>query len=305
MPRRAPHLKSVPTAVEDSTDMTSPPPSKDRSGGKPGSRRGKPRRGGGPAPRGPKGSVSGAGGNRYWLSGLHAVSAALANPERRCERLMATRAALAEVEAPVRRRGIPVAEAERAELDRLLGDETVHQGLALEVLPLEPPALSDLADPTPGRPLLVLDQVTDPRNVGAILRAAAVFGAVAVLVQDRHAPPESAALAKAASGALETVPLIRAGNLKREIEALKDAGYWTAGLAGDAEETVRTLPADRPLALILGAEGDGLRRLTREACDQLVRIDMPGLAAGDRHAVDSLNVSAAAAVALYAAATRF
>lgn len=278
-----------------------------RSGGKPGTNRhGKPKsRRGGPPPRGPKGSVSGAGGNRYWLSGVHAVRAALSNPERRCERLLATRGALTEVEALVQRRNLPVAAAERAELDRLLGDETVHQGLALEVLPLEPPALGDLPDPMPGRPIVVLDQVTDPRNVGAILRACAAFGALALLVQDRHAPPESAALAKAASGALETVPLIRAGNLKREIEALKEAGYWTAGLAGEATESLSALPTDRPLALVLGAEGDGLRRLTRESCDQLVRIEMPGLAKGRDHAVDSLNVSAAAAVALYAATTRF
>lgn len=244
------------------------------------------------------GSTSGAGGNRYWLAGAHPVSAALANPERRLGRLVATEQAAETVAAAAARRGITIELGSRDDIDRLAGPDSVHQGLALEVLPLEPPALTDLPDAAPGRPLLILDQVTDPRNVGAILRSAAVFGAVAVVVQDRHAPPETAALAKAASGALETVPFVRVGNLARALEEVKQLGYWVVGLAGEAEETLSDLSQDRPLALILGAEGDGMRRLTREACDGIVRIAMAP------NAVGSLNVSNAAAVALYAASAK-
>ncbi|MDW3205833.1 MAG: 23S rRNA (guanosine(2251)-2'-O)-methyltransferase RlmB [Alphaproteobacteria bacterium] len=256
-------------------------------------------RSGGPQSRPRKdGGSSGAGGNRYWLTGAHPVAAALANPERRCGRLVATEQAAESIAAAAARRGIAIEVGNREDIDRLAGPDSVHQGLALEVLPLEPPALTDLPDAQPGRPLLILDQVTDPRNVGAILRSAAVFGAVAVVVQDRHAPPETAALAKTASGALETVPFVRVGNLARAIDEMKQLGYWIVGLAGEAEETMTDLPVDRPLALILGAEGDGMRRLTREACDGIVRIAMAP------NAVGSLNVSNAAAVALYAASIR-
>ena len=249
------------------------------------------KRGGGNRAQPPKG----AGGNRYWLTGTHPVRAALGNPDRACHRLLCTDGARADIEPLARQRGVPLEVADRQEIDRLAGPDMVHQGLAMEVEPLEPLALQDLPDAAPGRPLLVLDQVTDPRNVGAILRSAAVFGAVAMLVQDRHAPPETAALAKAASGALESVPLVRVGNLARALDEVKDAGYWTVGLAGEVDETLNDVPLDRPVALILGAEGDGMRRLTREGCDQVVRIDMVP------NEVGSLNVSNAAAVALYAA----
>lgn len=252
-----------------------------------------PKRSGRPAPAG-KGSSSGAGGNRYFLTGRHPVTAALKNPERRLARLLATQSAAEEIAGLAARRGLPIELAERDHLDRLAGADTIHQGLALEVLPLDPPGLSDLPDPVLGRPILVLDQVTDPRNVGAILRSAATFGALAVVVQDRHAPPETAVLAKAASGAMETVPLIRETNLARALKSLQDSGYWVAGLAGEADVPLAQIPADRPIALVLGAEGEGLRRLTREACDQLVHIPMAP------NAVGSLNVSNAAAVALYA-----
>ncbi len=235
------------------------------------------------------------GGNRYWLTGTHPVLAALANPERRLGRLLATAGGVEQLGDAAHRAEVTVEIVERAEIERLTGPDEVHQGLALEVLPLEPQALGDLPDPHARHPLLILDQVTDPRNVGAILRTAAVFGAVAVMVQDRHAPPETAALAKAASGALETVPLVRVGNLARAMEEVKQAGYWTIGLSGDATDTLASLPADRPIALVLGAEGDGMRRLTQEACDRIVRIAMAP------NPVGSLNVSNAAAVALYAA----
>jgi len=234
------------------------------------------------------------GGGRYWLYGLHPVRAALNNPTRSCTRLMGSRNAIADIQALADSKGIAPEVVEREVLDRLCGADAVHQGIALEVTPLEPLSLGDLEDPESGRPLLVLDQITDPRNVGAILRSAAVFGVRAVCVQDRHAPPESAALAKAAAGALETVPLVQLGNLARALDEMKEQGYWVAGLAGEADDILSDLPLDRPLALVLGSEGDGLRRLTRENCDQLVRIAMAP------NAVGSLNVSNAAAVTLFA-----
>jgi 23S rRNA (guanosine2251-2'-O)-methyltransferase len=180
---------------------------------------------------------------------------------------------------------------ERARLDQLLGHDVAHQGVAVLADPLAAPLLA-VALERPG-PLIVLDQVTDPRNVGAILRSAAAFGAAALVTQDRNAPDETGALAKAASGALETVPLLRAVNIARTIIALKAAGLWCIGLdaAGPAPLSGPAL-AERRVALVLGAEGEGLRRLTRETCDETAKLLMPG-------DMESLNVSAAAAVALY------
>jgi len=175
----------------------------------------------------------------------------------------------------------------------LLGREIVHQGAALLADLLAPPALSRVLER--GGPVLVLDQVTDPRNVGAILRSAAAFGAAAVITQDRNAPDENGALAKAASGALETMPLLRAVNIARTLIALKAAGCWVVGLdTGSATLSGPSL-AQRRVALVLGNEGEGLRRLTRDTCDEVAGIVMPGGGSG----LDSLNVSAAAAVALY------
>ncbi|MCC7283261.1 MAG: 23S rRNA (guanosine(2251)-2'-O)-methyltransferase RlmB [Acetobacteraceae bacterium] len=229
-----------------------------------------------------------------WLHGRHAVAAALANPARRLERLLATQeaeAALARLVAkpwPVR--------AERTdgeELRALLGDQAVHQGLALLAEPLAPPPLAELLGVTTG-PVLVLDQVTDPRNVGAVLRGAAAFGAAAVVVQDRHAPGETGVLARAAAGSLERVPMLAEVNLARALETLKQAGLWVVGLDGEARNTLRGIGlGPRRAALVLGAEGEGLRRNIRAHCDELARLPMvPG-------AVESLNVSVAAAVALY------
>jgi 23S rRNA (guanosine2251-2'-O)-methyltransferase len=166
-----------------------------------------------------------------------------------------------------------------------------HQGVALLADVLAPPSLAAVLERS--GPIVVLDQVSDPRNVGAILRSAAAFGAAAVVTQDRNAPEETGALAKAASGALETVPLLRAVNVARTLIALKAAGCWVVGLdaAGGVPLAGPSL-ASRRVALVLGAEGDGLRRLTRETCDELARLDMPG-------PMESLNVAAAAAVALY------
>ena len=184
---------------------------------------------------------------------------------------------------------------DRGRIDHLLGRDIAHQGAALLGDPLAPPSLQHALD-RPG-PLLVLDQVTDPRNVGAILRSAAAFGVAAVITQDRNAPDETGALAKAASGALETIPLLRAVNITRTLIALKAAGFWVVGLDAGGEALAGPALADRRIALVLGAEGEGLRRLTRETCDVIAGLAMKG-------AMESLNVSAAAAVALYELARR-
>jgi len=250
--------------------------------------------GGAPPPRGdrpgphqpqaPRGTV--------WLYGHHAVAAALANPARRLRRLLLTE----EAEAVLAERlpppwSLPPERADRGRLDHLLGREVVHQGAAVLADPLPPPSLAHALE-RPG-PLIVLDQVTDPRNVGAILRSAAAFGAAGVITQDRNAPEETGALAKAASGALETVPLLRAVNIARTLIVLKASNLWVLGLdVGGTAPLSGPALAGRRVALVLGAEGTGLRRLTRETCDEVV-----GLAT--RGAMESLNVSAAAAVALY------
>jgi 23S rRNA (guanosine2251-2'-O)-methyltransferase len=230
-----------------------------------------------------------------WLYGLHAVAAALANPSRRLRRLVLTGEAeqslLSRLPQPW---PIQAERMERGKIDGLLGRDAVHQGVGLLADPLSPPALS-VALERPG-PVLVLDQVTDPRNVGAILRTAAAFGAAAVIVQDRNAPEETGALAKAASGALEKVPLFRAVNIARTIVALKAAGVWCIGLDASGGALSGPAFAGRRVALVLGAEGEGLRRLTRETCDELAGIAMPK---GHESAMESLNVATAAALALY------
>ena len=236
-----------------------------------------------PAAEAPRGAL--------WLYGLHAVAAALANPSRRLRRLVLTEEAEAALTARLPKPW-PLApeRMERARLDQLLGRDAVHQGAGLLADPLAPPGLAQVLE-RPGT-VLVLDQVTDPRNVGAILRSAAAFGVAAVIVQDRHAPEETGALAKAASGALETVPLLRAVNLARTLIALKAAGLWIVGLDAGGRPLAGATLAQRRVGLVLGAEGEGLRRLTRDTCDEIAGLAMPGL-------MESLNVSAAAAVALY------
>ncbi len=229
----------------------------------------------------------------YWLYGSHAVAAALANPARRHRRLVATEDAVRRLMHALPE-GLPVdPECATAEaISRLLPPGSVHQGVALLADPLSPPPLAEVLATSPG-PVLVLDQVTDPRNVGAVLRSAAAFGAAAVIVQDRHAPSESGAMARAAAGALDRLPLLRAVNLARTLAALKEAGLWVVGLEATAERTLASARlADRRLALVLGSEDEGMRRLTREGCDLLLRLPQT-------QAVESLNVSVAAAVALY------
>ena len=233
-------------------------------------------------------------GNSLWLYGLHAVAAAMANPARHLRRLLLTEEAEPAIATRLPRPWALSAErTDRARLDHLLGPGAIHQGAALLVEPLAPPSLQS-AVARPG-PILVLDQVTDPRNVGAILRAAAAFGVAAVITQDRNAPEETGALAKAASGALETVPFLRAVNIARTLIALRAAGFWVIGLDAAAGRLSGPALAERRVALVLGSEGEGLRRLTRETCDETAAIHMPGASV----LLDSLNVSTTAAIALY------
>ena len=225
--------------------------------------------------------------------------AALANPARApLRRLLATADALKAVMADPRARkaiesaGLQPQVLDGGEIGRAIGQPGAsHQGLALAAAPIEPVGLDDLADPAEGV-LVILDQVTDPQNVGAILRSAAAFGARGVIVQDRHAPQLAGALVKAAAGALETVPVARVVNLARALERLSDLGWRAVGLSGAAEASLEQALDGGPTVLVLGSEGDGMRRLVSEHCDALARIPMPG-------GFESLNVSTAAAIALY------
>jgi 23S rRNA (guanosine2251-2'-O)-methyltransferase len=239
-----------------------------------------------PSPDAPRGTV--------WLYGMHAVAAALVNPARRLRRLLLTEEAEAALSGRLKQPWPLTQErVERGRLEHLLGRDVVHQGAALLADLLTTPGLAHVLE-RPG-PVIVLDQVSDPRNVGAILRSVQAFGGAVVIVQERNAPDETGALAKAASGALEKVPLLRAVNLARTLVALKAAGCWVVGLDSGGAPLSGPALAQRRVALVLGSEGEGLRRLTRETCDEVAGIAMPGSGGG----LDSLNVSAAAAVALY------
>ena len=279
----------------------------------------KPRRATAPAARpGRRPGARGAAQHRqeagpFWLFGVHPVLAAAANPRRSCRRLLLS--AEAEHRIGPRLRAVldgrsgtgadlwpGIETAGRDEIGRMLPPDAVHQGLAALVERLDQPDLADLLDAPRARPaagdasprpvLVVLDQVTDPHNVGAILRSAAAFGACAVIAPKRHAAPESGTLAKAASGALDVIPYLPVANLARALAEIKAAGFWTLGLAGEADRALAEADPGGPIALVLGAEGPGLRRLTREACDVLARLPT-------RPPIEALNVSNAAAVALY------
>jgi 23S rRNA (guanosine2251-2'-O)-methyltransferase len=188
---------------------------------------------------------------------------------------------------------IPLEVSDNAAIARVLPQGAVHQGLALKTAPLEPVDLDEIAAPARGV-LVMLDQVTDPQNVGAIWRSAAAFGARGLIVQDRHAPAVSGALAKAAAGAVDKVAHARVVNLSRALERLADLGWRAVGLDGEAEMTLEQALDGSPTVLVMGSEGEGIRRLVAEHCDVLAKIPMPG-------GFESLNVSAAAAVALYEA----
>lgn len=231
---------------------------------------------------------------RFW--GRHAVIAALANPNRTVKRLWGTREAVAALDLPPI---LPVTYADVADLGRLVPHDAPHQGLVIEVDPLPEIWLGDLLDEgrDDRRPLIVLDQVTDPHNVGAVLRSAAAFDALGIVTQDRHAPPESGALARAASGALELVPWVRVVNLARSLEEIAEAGFWRVGLTGHAKATLGDVMGNARIAVVLGAEGEGMRQNTEAHCDELAKLPISPR-------VESLNISNAAAIALYAIATR-
>ena len=229
-----------------------------------------------------------------WLFGLHAVRDALENPARRKLRLIVTPNARAKLEDAIAASGVAVEEADPRKFTAPLDLGSVHQGAALEVKPLDWGSLEDRC--LGARRVILLDRVTDPHNVGAILRSAEVLGAQAVIGTRHHSAPETGALAKSASGALERQPYLRVTNLAQAITDLQKMGFVVLGLDGAADATIEDAVqgiADRPIALVLGAEGPGLRPKTRETCDRLVKIDAAG-------GFGSLNVSNAAAVALYA-----
>ncbi|WP_422363430.1 23S rRNA (guanosine(2251)-2'-O)-methyltransferase RlmB [Pyruvatibacter mobilis] len=235
-----------------------------------------------------------------WLYGIHAVRAALLNPKRRILRIIATEKAFETIAEPARKRGLQVEKADARELDQMFPVGAVHQGLALRVAPLPEPVLADIIEQTKAakaagetaRPVVILDQVTDPQNVGAVLRSAAVFGARAVIVTRRNSPPVTGALAKAASGAVEQMQLVQVPNVAQAIAVLQSESWFAVGLEGTGDKSLSQIDLTGKIAIVMGAEGTGLRRLTAERCDMLARIPgEPGFA--------SLNVSNATAVTLY------
>ncbi|QIG79416.1 23S rRNA (guanosine(2251)-2'-O)-methyltransferase RlmB [Stakelama tenebrarum] len=246
------------------------------------------------ARRGQRPSQASASRPRFY--GRHAVLAALANPNRTVRKIWGTRDALSALDLPP---VLPIVYADVADLGRMVPGDAPHQGLVAEVEPLEDVWLGDLFEQGAGdrRPLVVLDQVTDPHNVGAILRSAAAFDALGIVTQDRHAPPESGALARAASGTLESVPWARVVNLARALDEIAEAGYWRVGLTGHVETTLADAIGATKVALVMGAEGEGMRPNTEAHCDELAKLPISPK-------VESLNVSNATAIALYAIATR-
>jgi 23S rRNA (guanosine2251-2'-O)-methyltransferase len=235
---------------------------------------------------------SSAGGE--WLYGLHAVQAALANPDRKLGRAALTPRAVETIGEKLLSR-VQFDVMEPGAIDRLLPAGAVHQGAALQAAPLKTGDLEEIlgnADTGKRRIVLVLDQLSDPHNVGAILRTAAAFGVAAVIVQDRHAPPQSGALAKAASGALDIIPYVEVVNIARTLDQLSELGFWRIALAGDGDTGLAEAVPVGDVALVLGSEGAGIRRLVREHCEASAYIPI-----GDK--MESLNVSNAAAIALY------
>ena len=231
--------------------------------------------------------------SQLYIYGSHAVRAAVDNPQRHIKNLYLTENAAHELAETLAKRNIQAQISKPQKLASLLPPDAVHQGMVLETATLPEPDLADLA--ASGKLLLLLDQVSDPRNVGAILRAAAVFGAGGIILPRRNSPPPSGALAKTASGALEVVPMVPVTNLARALETLHKAGYMSVGLDERGDALIGNVPKDRPLAVVMGAEGPGLRRLTRETCDMLARLPV-----ADDAGFATLNVATATAVTLYA-----
>lgn len=239
-----------------------------------------------------KAPTGGASGGGHWVYGWHAVNAALANPERVVTRIIASPAAEEKLKLPARKLPNPHI-MEPRELDRILGNDAVHQGIAAEVKPLEPYRIEDILNiKDPKGPLVILDQVSDPHNVGAIMRTAAAYDAIAVIYPKDHSAPETATMAKAASGALDIVKRIQVTNLATTMRELKDAGWWIIGLEGESKTLFSDLKFTPKTVVVLGAEGKGMRRLTADCCDERARLPMGS-------GMESLNVSNAAAIALY------
>ncbi|MDO1560485.1 23S rRNA (guanosine(2251)-2'-O)-methyltransferase RlmB [Brevundimonas sp. 2R-24] len=239
-------------------------------------------------------AVKGGGDHDNWVWGRHPVLAALDNPARQGTfRLVLSPEREGEIDRARLRPGVRVEAMDPAALARLLPQGAVHQGMALKAPPIEPISLAAMAEGGSGV-ILMLDQVTDPHNVGAIFRSAAAFGARGVIVQDRHAPLLNGTVAKASVGAVDALPHARVTNLSRALETLAEMGWRAVGLSGEGDRTLDQVLDGRPTVLVLGSEGDGIRRLVAEHCDELARIAMPG-------GFESLNVSNAAAIALYEA----
>lgn len=232
------------------------------------------------------------------LFGHHAVMAALANPARRLRRLYLTPQAARGLEIPPARQGLEVRQADDRAIELLLGRGIVHQGIVAEAEPLAAIDVDDFLDEHPdARRLLAVDQVTDPRNLGAILRSAAAFGVDLVILPERHAAPLDGTCAKAAAGALDIVPVAEVVNLARTLQTLSARGITVVGLDGEAERTLDADPPPEPWALVLGSEGEGMRRLVKERCDRLASIAIDPR-------IESLNVSVAAGIALATLARR-
>jgi len=227
-----------------------------------------------------------------WLYGIHAVRAALSNPMRRVKRLMITTRAAEEIGEKLLGR-VRHEMTDGDSVARMLPAGAVHQGVALQCDPLHGHTLEEVLEPSERRRIvLVLDQISDPHNAGAILRTAAAFGVSVVIVQDRNSPPETGALAKSASGALDIIPVVSVVNISRTLDDLSKRGFWRVALAGDGEAPLKDVAHDGDIALVLGSEGSGIRRLVREHCDAAAYVPMDS-------AMESLNVSNAAAIALY------
>ncbi|MBL4836695.1 MAG: 23S rRNA (guanosine(2251)-2'-O)-methyltransferase RlmB [Kordiimonadaceae bacterium] len=232
--------------------------------------------------------------NSYFLFGRNSVQAALANKSRECVRLIGTEKSLADCPLPERRSKLPIeTHKHTGHIAASVPEGSPHQGILLEVRPLPGLDLQDLEPNPQGKNIiLMLDQVTDPHNVGACMRSAAAFGARALITQDRNSPDEGGVLARSAAGALEILPWLKVANLAQALDTLRHMGYWHVGLDGNTEQSIRTLKLGDNIVIVMGSEGKGLRPLVRKNCDVIAKIPMQG-------AVESLNVSNAAAISLY------
>lgn len=231
--------------------------------------------------------------NQVTIYGKHAVLAAIANPNRQIIKVMATKESLPELKGKIAENKIAVVD--RREIDKILPRDIPHQGLLVVATQLQSYALEEICDMAEEKQnchLLILDQVTDPQNIGAIIRTSVAFGCLAIILQDKNSPQESGALLKAAAGTYEQLPICRVTNLSRSIDQLKRSGFWIVGMDGYAKTNVDEMEKSGKLAVIMGSEGKGMRRLVEESCDVTIRLPIAPT-------VESLNVSTAAAIVLY------